>query len=285
MRADAMTLLQVLGIVLAAVVCSRLLPRLVRRAVRRLDGRFRERLGVLRERAPHMLVDSGPVPTARYTQRAEALGTLYKQLLTLLIWVVAVIWILHVLGVTPAALVTGAGFLGVAVALGAQDLLRDCTAGFFFLVDDRFGVGDHVEAGGIEGDIEEMTLRWTRVRDTHGTEWYVPNRKLEEIGNRSQHHGKAVIDVDVPTGVRLADACDRISKSVRDLRDDPDVGPFVLEAPQILGVEAMTRDGVTIRLAVRTRPARQADVARVIRYRVRTALEGRDGRPVHDAGE
>jgi hypothetical protein len=50
------------------------------------------------------------------------------------------------------------------------------------------------------GDIEEMTLRWTRIRDAHGTEWYVPNRRLREVGNRSQHRGKAVIDLDLPSG-------------------------------------------------------------------------------------
>lgn len=273
-RIDAGTWLRILIVGLAAFVLSRLLPRLVRRVVRRLlDARVRERLATLRSHAPRALIDSGPVPAIRYTQRAEALGTLYKHLTTGAIWLTAVILILRELHVAPATVVTGAGFLGVAVALGAQDLLRDYVAGFFILLDDRFGVGDRVEMGDMVGDIEEMTLRWTRIRDTHGTEWYVPNGRLQTVGNRSQHRGKAVIDVDLPTGLRLADALDRIAEALNDLYDDPEVGRFVLEKPQILGVETLSREGPTVRLAVHTAATKQAEVARAIRARVYMAFE------------
>ncbi len=194
---------------------------------RRRVERLRQRLATLRAHAPRALIDSGPMPAVRYTQRAEALGTLFKHLTAGAIWLTAIIVILHELEVAPATVVIGAGFLGVAIALGAQDLLRDSIAGFFILLDDRFGVG-----------------------------------------NRSQHRGKAVIDVDLPAGLRLAETLDRIAKALHDLHDDPDVGVFVLEEPQILGVETLTRDGQTIRLAVHTAAAKQAEVARAVRARV-----------------
>jgi small conductance mechanosensitive channel len=268
------TWLRILLILVGAFAVSRVLPRLVRRSVRRLlDTRVRQRLAVLRSHAPRALVGSGQVPTVRHAQRAEALGTLYKQLISGVIWLTAAILILHVLEVALATVVTGAGFLGVAIALGAQDLLRDYVAGFFILLDDRFGVGDRIEAGDMVGDIEEMTLRWTRIRDTRGTEWYVPNGRLQEVGNRSQHRGKAVIDVDLPSGLQLADALDRMAKALVDLHDDPDVGRFVLEEPQILGVEALSREGPTIRVAVHTTAAKQAEVARAVRARVHMAFE------------
>ena len=84
----------------------------------------------LRSHAPRALMYSDRVPAVRYTQRAEALGTLYKQLTAGAIWLTAAILLLHELRVALATVVTGAGFLGVAVALGAQDLLRDYVAGF-----------------------------------------------------------------------------------------------------------------------------------------------------------
>ena len=281
-RTEPWTWARILLILVSAFALSRVLPRLVRRGVRRmLDARVRERFVVLRAHAPRALIDSGPMPAVRYAQRAEALGTLCKHLTTAAIWITAAILILHDLQVALVTIVTGAGFLGVAVALGAQDVLRDYIAGFFILLDDRFGVGDRVEAGDIVGDIEEMTLRWTRIRDPNGTEWYVPNGRLQEVGNRSQHRGKAVIDVDLPSGLRLAGALDRIAKALHDLEDDPDVGTFVLEEPQILGVETLRRDGPTIRITVLTAAAKQAEVARAVRARVHTAFErstsARDG--------
>jgi moderate conductance mechanosensitive channel len=270
---DAMMWLRIFVVVVVAFAASRVVPRLARRVVRRLlDARLRQRFAILRQHAPRALMASGPTPTVRYEQRAEALGTLTKHLTAGLIWLVAVVVCLHGLHVALATVVTGAGFLGVAISLGAQDLLRDYIAGFFMLLDDRFGVGDRIEAGELVGDIEEMTLRWTRIRDANGTEWYVPNARLQEIGNRSQHRGKAIIDVDLPAGLRLDDALERIDKSMRGLCDDPKVGTFVLEHPQILGVERLDRAGPTIRLAVHTTAAKQADVARVVRARVHAAL-------------
>lgn len=273
-RTQPATWLQVMVLILVAFVLSRVLPRLVRRTVRRLLAtREHPRLAALRSHAPKALVDSGATPTVRYMQRAEALGTLYGQLTAGAIWLTAAILILHSLQVALATVVTGAGFLGVAIALGAQDLLRDYVAGFFILLDDRFGVGDRIEAGDMVGDIEQMTLRWTRIRDIRGTEWYVPNGRLQEVGNRSQHRGKAVIDIELPSGLRLADALDRMAKALQDLPDDPEIGRYVLEEPQILGVETLSREGPTIRVAAHTTAARQAEVARAIRARVHTAFE------------
>jgi small-conductance mechanosensitive channel len=268
------TWLRIVLVLLGAFALSRVLPRLVRRATRRmLESHVRQRFAVLRAHAPRAFVDSGPIPAVRYAQRAEALGTLAKHLTSFAIWGTAVMLVLHDLDVALVTLVTGAGFLGVAVALGAQDLLRDYTAGFFMLLDDRLGVGDRVEVGAIVGDIEEMNLRWTCIRDAQGTEWYVPNGRLQEVGNRSQHRGKAIIDVEVPSELRLADAEERIAKALCNLHDDPRVGAFVLEEPEILGVETLTRDGATVRIAVHTSAARQTEVARAVRARVRAAFE------------
>jgi hypothetical protein len=95
-RTEPGTWLRVLLVVLAAFALTRVLPRLVRRIVLRvLDARVRERLAVLRVHAPRALIDSGPTPAVRYTQRAEALGTLCKHLSADAIWLTAVILILH----------------------------------------------------------------------------------------------------------------------------------------------------------------------------------------------
>lgn len=284
-RTEPMTWLDIGVILAAAFLAAQIVPRLARRTVRRaLDSRMRRGLAVLRTRAPRALVDSGPVPTIRYGRRADALGTLFKHLSSGVIWLVATILILRELDVALATTITGAGFIGLAIALSAQDLLRDWVAGFFILVDDRFGVGDRVEVGAIVGEIEELTLRWTRIRDAQGTEWYVPNGQLQLVGNRSQHRGKAVVDIDVRSDIELGDALERITKSLQGLRDDPRVGTFVLGEPEILGVETLNREGPTLRIAVLTEPAKQAEVSRAVRARVHNAFE-HDNRSRREANE
>jgi small conductance mechanosensitive channel len=258
-------------IVLSAAVASRIVPRLVRRVVRRLlDSQMRRRLASI---APRALVDSQPVPVVRYEQRAEQIGTLFRHLTVLVIWLTAGVLVLRQLHVDLATVVTGAGFLGVAIAFGAQEQLRDALAGFFILVDDRFGVGDDVEVGEITGRVERVTLRWTRIRDLEGTEWYVQNGRMQNLGNRSQHRGRAVVDVDVPASLRVGDAFERITHAVEHLADDERVGAFVTGNPEILGVQDLRGAATRIRVLVPTQTHRQDDVALVTRARIRAELD------------
>jgi small conductance mechanosensitive channel len=271
-----------IGIILvAAVVLSRFVPRVARRVVRRLlDSQMRRRLVVLGARAPRPLRDSQPVPIERQHQRAQAIGTLVKGLSSVIIWAIATVLILHELNVELATVVAGAGFLGVAVAFGAQNVIRDYVAGFFILLDDRYGIGDRVRAGSVEGAVEEVTLRWTRVRDFEGTEWYVPNSRMEEVGNRSLHEGRAVVDIEIPPTLRLSDALERITEAIGTLHHDDRSGGLVLDEPDILGVETLGVGRTTVRVAVTTPPHRQAEVARTIRAQILRAFERHDDAPL-----
>jgi small conductance mechanosensitive channel len=282
-RVDAFGWIRIVVILVTAYLLSRFLPRIARRVVRRLlDSQMRRRLVIFGARAPRPLRDSQPVPLERQHQRAEAIGTLVKGLFFAAIWATASVLVLHELHVALATVVTGAGFLGLAVAFGAQDLIRDYLSGLFILLDDRYGVGDRVRAGSLEGAVEEVTLRWTRVRDFEGTEWYVPNSRMAEVGNRSLHEGRAIIDVEIPPSLPLSGALARIDDAIEALHRDEEVGSLVLEEPHVLGVETLGVGTATVRVAVVTPPHRQADVARALRTLIRREFERHDRGPERD---
>ncbi|MGZ4691000.1 MAG: mechanosensitive ion channel family protein [Acidimicrobiia bacterium] len=270
-----------IGIILVvAYLLSHFVPRVARRVVKRLlDSQMRRRLALLGARAPRPLRDSQPVPIERQHQRAEAIGTLVKGLSSATIWAVAIALILRELNVALATVVAGAGFLGVAIAFGAQNLIRDYVAGFFILLDDRYGVGDRVRAGSIDGAVEQVTLRWTRVRDIEGTEWYVPNSRMEEVGNRSLHEGRAIVDIEIPPTLRLSEALERIDQAVARLHDPDHPGGLVLDTPDVLGVETFGVGRATVRVAVTTPPHRQAEVARTVRTQILREFERGDDDP------
>ena len=99
---------------------------------------------------------------ARAGQRIEALAAALAGATSFVVWVVAVLAVLHVLGVRLGPLLTGAGLIGVALGFGAQSLIRDFLTGVFILVEDQFGVGDWVDLGAGTGSVEAVTLRATR---------------------------------------------------------------------------------------------------------------------------
>jgi small conductance mechanosensitive channel len=123
----------------------------------------------MRRHAPASLLDTGELASQRVTQRIEALAAALAGATMFIVWVVAALLILRVLGVRLAVLLTSAGLIGVALGFGAQSLIRDFISGLFILVEDQFGVGDWVDLGQATGSVEAVTLRSTRLRSVDGT--------------------------------------------------------------------------------------------------------------------
>jgi len=186
---------------------------------------------------------------------------------------VSLLLILGELGVNLAPLIAGAGIVGLALGFGAQSLVRDMISGFFLLMEDQLGVGDIVDLGEAVGTVEKVTLRTTTVRALSGTLWHVPNGEILRVGNLSQNWSRALVDVDVAYDSDLAEASAVIQAAADALWEDPAFRPFLVEQPEVMGVEHLAADGVTIRLGVKTEPAAQFKVQRTLRARIKAALD------------
>src|SRR4051812_4121986 len=76
----------------------------------------------------------------------------------------AMIQILGVLNIDVKPLIASAGVVGLAIGFGAQTLVKDVINGFFILLENQYDVGDSVRIGGVQGTVENMTLRRTVLR-------------------------------------------------------------------------------------------------------------------------
>ncbi len=255
-----------------------------RRAISRFVGamtgdqttgrRIKRRLRGTRVEAvlPSGVLNTGAV-SLRAAARAETLGVVLRSLASVVIWAIAGITILGELGINLAPLIAGAGLAGVAVGFGAQSLVKDFLAGIFILVEDQYGVGDIVDVGDAAGTVEAVTLRATRLRDVNGTVWHVPNGQILRVGNKSQQWARALLDVPVAYGTDLGHA-EAVIKEVADgVWKDPAWVGQVLEEPEVWGIEELGPERMTIRLVVKTLPARQFGVMRELRGRLSAAMD------------
>lgn len=245
------------SIVLIALLAW-LVNRLIRRGIRRTVRRWAR---------------SGLMTTERRHQRAETVGRGLSSFAAIIVWIIAIVWMLAVLGVHAATLLTSAGLIGVALAFGAQNLLRDFIAGTFIIFEDQLGVGDIVDLGEAAGTVEDVTLRVTRLRDVEGVVWYVPNGEIRRVGNQSQQWSRAVIDIPISSSTYVDRARDIIASTAAQIMHDAAWRDRILSEPEVWGVESFTLDTVTIRLVVKTAPAQQWQVARELRARIKVALD------------
>jgi small conductance mechanosensitive channel len=119
--------------------------------------------------------------------------------------------------------------------------------------------------------VESVGLRVTTLRDVNGTVWYVRNGEIVRIGNSSQ--GFAVAVVDVPFGHGSVDeALTILGEAAEAAVAESPLVDDVMDAPQVLGVEKVTTEGVTLRLTVKVRPGRQWATQRALRARIMSAF-------------
>jgi len=210
--------------------------------------------------------------SARRAQRARTVGSVIGNAATIVIFGTAFTMALGQVGVNLAPVLASAGVLGLAVGFGAQNLVKDFLSGIFMLLEDQYGVGDHVDLGDAVGTIERVGLRTTTVRDVTGMVWYVRNGTIERVGNGSQDHAVAVVDVPLAIDTDITHAAAVAETAAAAGIEEAGHGADVLGAPQVLGVESLSASGMTLRLTVRTEPGRQWAVQRTVTERVVAAL-------------
>ncbi len=248
--------LKIALIMLVAAIAARWGGRVVHRTVAGLSGR-----NPLRE------------PTPRSEKRATTLAGVASSSLKVAIWTMTVLIVAGELGFNLGPLLAGASIVGVALGFGAQSLVKDFLSGFFILVEDQYGVGDQVTIEDVTGAVEQVNLRVTTVRAQDGTIWIIPNGEIRMVGNGAKDWARAVVDVLVPNGADLAKAIQLVTEEVDRLAADPDWAEVLLETPEVLGVESLGAQGLTVRVEAKTAPANRVRLGRQLRSRIGERLQ------------
>jgi moderate conductance mechanosensitive channel len=272
--------LKVAAVLVVAFALNRLARWMVRRLVRSLQRQqVQQRLASIRAKTPRALRSTEPLPSLRRSQRADAIGALVRNLSSVVIWLVAGVSILQILGLRLGLLLAGAGFVGLAIAISAQQLVTDFLAGIAMLLEDEYGVGDVIDVGPATGEVERVGLRTTQLRAVDGTVWHVRNGEIARVGNLSRDWRRVLLDVEVARGADLPLATRTVDHAAQELYQDERWRPWLLEEPEVWGVEGLGPASATIRLGLKTRPSKRDEVARELRARVDEAIEQAGIRP------
>lgn len=264
---------RVLLIIVIAGVASAAIRLIIHRLVRGIERGTRSRVIRKLDSGKAKWVEDAGLARQRQAQRARTVGSVLASVATLAIWAIALLMIISELGFNIAPVIASAGIAGVALSFGAQSLVKDYLSGIFMVAEDQLGIGDVVDLGEASGTVEDVGLRVTQVRDVQGTLWHVRNGEILRVGNSSQGWARAVLDVPLPYDADLDSMTTLLKETLSDLKEDPTVGEFVLAAPEVWGVESLTGESVTVRVAVKTAPSQQWAVSRVMRVRVKKMLD------------
>ena len=192
------------------------------------------------------------------------------------IWTAAVLTAALEIGINVTPIVVLAAVLTLAVGLGAQNLVRDVITGFYIIMEDQYVVGDTIEVSDTLGRVESLTLRRTVLRDSRGALVSIANGDMRKVSNLSRDWSQAFVDVALSPLVPQERALHALDTAAAELRADPSWSQAIVDGPRILGLQSYDRASSTIRLQVRTAPARQEDVARELRRRIQLEFQRQD---------
>ncbi|WP_084338697.1 mechanosensitive ion channel family protein [Actinomadura oligospora] len=254
-----------------ALIIRNIAHRMITKVTQRMsEGTLSEKA---REKSRTIFEGSQALLSQRRAQRAKTLGSVLRSVASVVIMGTALFSILGYLGLNLTPIVASASVIGVAVGFGAQNIVKDCLAGIFMLLEDQYGVGDVIDVGSAKGTVEAVTLRVTRMRDVNGVVWYVPNGEIKKVGNESQNWGRAVLDIPVDIGEDVEKVKDILQGTADTMAEDPAWADLILERPSVWGVQALAADALVIRVVLKTAPGQQAACARELRERVKLAFD------------
>ncbi|MGA7842501.1 MAG: mechanosensitive ion channel family protein [Candidatus Acidiferrales bacterium] len=223
-------------------------------------------------RLVHLAKSSSRAGQMREQQTRTLAGLLYS-IGAAIIGLIAVLMAFEVLGFDIAPAMATAGVASIAIAFGAQSLLKDFINGFFIVFEDQYVVGDLIQVNGETGRVEHLTLRRTVIRNPAGAMVTVPNSLVGQVANLSRDWSQAFVDVTVPAAELVGRALATLERIAGDFRNDADWSAALIDGPRVLGIEALSLDGTVIRLQARTILNRKEDVARELRRRIKLGFE------------
>jgi small conductance mechanosensitive channel len=226
-------------------------------------------LGVLRRRRP--ATPEGEPSEDELAKRVATIEDLVASALRLAVIVATLLVLLTWFDLIPV--IAGFGVILAALTLAGQSIVLDYLMGVLIVLEGPYYKGDWVQIGGVEGEVEEVGLRRTTLRDETGTVHSVSNGLVRVASNLTRVFARMQVDLTVPFGTDL-DLATRVANDVgRSMAEDPEWSSRLLEPPSLMGVPGLGDLGPTIRVAGKVRAADRWAAPNELRKRLLAAFQ------------
>lgn len=213
------------------------------------------------------------MPAAELERRVNTIGRLAVRVAATVITVIAALTVLGLFGIDIGPALAGLGVVGIAVGFGAQTLVRDWFAGIFVVIENQYSEGDVVRIAGVEGVVQDFSLRRTSLRDLDGTVHTVPNGQVIVASNLTRLWVQLDVEVRLVDRGDSARAGDLVNQTGRAMKADPDWAPRLLDAPSVARVAADDGEGGVLQVTGGVKGTDRAEAEAELRRRLRAELK------------
>lgn len=201
-------------------------------------------------------------------RKAKTVGEVLKSILKYSVYFFGIFTIIEIVFGKIGSIFAGLG--GVAIGLGAQNLIKDIINGFFILFEDQFSVGDFVSIEDRDGIVEGIELRVTKIRDFNGDLHIIPNGIIKMVTNHSRGNMRVLLDINISYDEDINKAIDVITNECEKFKNENN---NIVEGPRVLGMSKISEDGITVRVFAKVKPMTQWDTEMKLRREIKNSLD------------
>ncbi len=206
-------------------------------------------------------------------ERIETLRRALHSAMTIIILIVAVLTLLSEFGIDVSVLLGGAAVFSLAIAFGAQSLIRDYFSGVMIISENQYRVGNVVNINNVSGVVEDITLRMTILRDSEGVAHFIPHGEIKIVSNLGYIWSQVALDIKIAYTENVDYVMEVIMEVARALRKDPEFGKFIIRDPELLGVDSFADASIIVKILVKTAPLKQWTVKRELLRRIKNRFD------------
>lgn len=242
---------KIIGILIVAKIVNLILKRLIKRVMLRRKNKN---------------------PLSVMAKKAETLESISTSTAKYIVWFFAAMAILDVLGLgtTVTSLLATAGIGGIAIAFGAQSLVKDVVSGLFMLLENQYSVGEYIEIEGEKGTVEAITVRTTKISRFSGEVTTIPNGSITKVTNYSRGDHLAIIDMSVSYETDIEKASCIMQKMGLEYMASHD---NIVEEPHVLGIIRFGESDIVLRMIMRVKPLTHWETERALRRTIKEEFD------------
>jgi len=215
--------------------------------------------------------DDDGLAAAEVRKRVATVEGLFSTILRFTVVLVAALVVLTWFNLLPV--IAGLGVLAAALTLAGQSIVLDYLMGVLIVLEGPFYKGDVVRIGAVEGEVEEVGLRRTTLRDASGTVHSVSNGEVRVASNLTRIYARMIVEVTVAFATDLDRAATIVNDAGRGMKADPEWSDRLLETPSLLRVDALSDLGATLRISGKVRAADRWAAPGELRKRIVAAFQ------------
>ena len=213
------------------------------------------------------------LPPGFRVQQVHTVAAVLTSVGVFVIFFVAALEVLSLLGLNLGPMLASAGIAGLAIGFGAQTLVKDFINGFFILLENQYDIGDMVRIAGVKGTVERMSLRQTILQDEDGTLHIVANSNIEIVSITTRDWSQFPLRVTVAYREPSDKVVKLLKEVAEEVRHEEEYAEDIVSDIQIPGIDRVGPGEAEYLMLIKTRPNKQYGVSRELRRRIKECFE------------